>query len=392
MTHVKIIKTFKWVFFSFIVYYGSYYSIIAAQKNSIIFSHKLHIEDIGVECVDCHSTIPESQEMDDKNLPKHEECFTCHDDDIASQKCGTCHSDPDNPEPLENPIREFYFNHVFHIKVQNMECDNCHHGLEKVDYAQKENLPSMEQCFLCHDDVSASKRCEDCHIPAANLIPMTHTPDWKLIHKHVSNAIESECMTCHEENYCQDCHTGARLLEVGNEDKDYVNPSIPSSEGKKNMVLQRVHELNYRYTHGIDANDKKLNCSFCHQETQFCVRCHQEEEKINILKPSWHSGPDWGAIVEAVGSGGGRHARLAKRDIERCAACHDSQGEDPVCLMCHRDFLPGRGNDLRTHFIGMFSGAGEGAWHVDEGSICFNCHVNSMTPGVGFCGYCHSIK
>jgi len=47
MTHVKMIKTIKWFFFSFIVCYGSYYSIIAAQKNSIIFSHKLHIEDIG---------------------------------------------------------------------------------------------------------------------------------------------------------------------------------------------------------------------------------------------------------------------------------------------------------------------------------------------------------
>ena len=176
-------------------------------------------------------------------------------------------------------------------------------------------------------------------------------------------------MTCHEDNYCEDCHTGIRLLEVGNEDKDYINSNAPTSEGKKTMILQRVHDLNYRYTHGIDANDKKMNCTVCHQETQFCVRCHQEDEKIRYLKPSWHSGADWGAIVEAVGSGGGRHAALAKRDIERCAACHDSQGEDPICLMCHRDFLPGRGNDLKTHAPGMFSGASEGTWHFDDEMI-----------------------
>ena len=113
-----------------------------------------------------------------------------------------------------------------------------------MDYAQKENLPNMEQCFRCHDDVKASKRCEDCHTPTARLIPLSHNADWKFIHKHVAKVKESECMTYHEENYCRDCHTEMRLLEVGDADKDYVNPNKPLTEEKKNMVLQKVHELN----------------------------------------------------------------------------------------------------------------------------------------------------
>lgn len=385
-------KLIKLILAFFIVSYLGYYSISAGEKRSLVFSHRLHVDDIGIECLDCHTTIPGSKKATDKNLPGHDQCFECHDNDTATQECKVCHIDPDNPEELENPVREFYFDHSFHIEEQNLECDNCHRGLEKVDYAQKENLPVMEQCFKCHDDATASKKCESCHTPDARLLPMTHNADWKTVHKNLAKMQESECMSCHEENYCEDCHTGTRLLEVGDSDKDYTGANAPATGGKSTMVLQKVHDLNYRYTHGIDANDKKMNCSTCHEETQFCVRCHQDDEKISLLKPSWHSGADWGAIVEAVGSGGGKHAELARRDIERCAACHDSQGEDPVCLMCHRDFLPGKGNDLKTHRPGMFDGAGNGAWHIDEGSICYNCHTFSTTSGFGFCGYCHGVK
>ncbi len=388
--NMKAIISILFLFFLFCMFC---LSLIIAQQKSLIFSHQLHIDDIGAECEDCHITIPESQNADDRNLPTHDECFICHDDDTASQECKTCHIDPDAPQALPDlPIRDNYFSHVFHIEEQEMECTDCHKGLEETDYAQKENFPSMEQCFGCHDDLTAPKRCESCHTPESIIIPQSHNADWLIVHKHTAKVKESECMTCHEDNYCEDCHTGSRLLTVGNGDKDYVSPEAPSSEGKSTMAVKRVHNLNYRYTHSIEANDKRLDCSLCHEQSQFCVRCHQEDEKIQYLKPSWHSGPDWGAIVEAVGSGGGRHAQLAKRDIEKCAACHDSQGEDPTCIMCHRDFLPGRGNDLRTHSIGMFSGAGDGVWHVDEGSICFNCHTDTRTAGIGFCGYCHGLK
>ena len=370
-----------------------YFSNIIANEDKIIHSHQLHIEDIGAECEDCHITIPKSKNANDRNLPTHEECYVCHDDDTASQECKTCHSNLDDPKVLPDlPIRDYYFDHVLHIEDQEMECTDCHKGLEEVEYAVEESYSTMEQCFECHNDVVASKMCESCHTPEAVLTPQSHNSDWVIIHKHLAKIKENECRVCHQDNYCEDCHAGTLLLAVGKGNRDYLNPQTPGSEGKKNMVLQRVHSLNYRYVHGIDANSKKMNCTVCQEQSQFCVRCHQEDEKILFIKPSWHSDSNWGAIVDAVGSGGGRHAQLARRDIEKCASCHDSQGEDPTCLMCHRDFLPGKGNDLKTHSPGRFSGLGEGAYHIDEGSICYNCHINTMSPGIGFCGYCHAAK
>lgn len=375
-----------------LIFIAGCFSFILAQKDTFIFSHKLHIEDIEVDCEGCHPSASESTMADDKNMPSHEECFICHDDDTASQKCGTCHADPSDPQSLPTVTRDYFFNHSFHIEQKDMECTDCHKGLEEVELATEENLPSMEQCLECHNDITAPKQCRGCHTAEAVLIPDTHTSDWTITHKHTARYTKAQCSSCHEDNYCEDCHSGTRLLETGSSDKDYINPNSPSSEGEKNMTVTRIHDINYRYSHGIDASSKKSNCILCHQETQFCVRCHQEDEKITYLKPSWHSGANWGALVEAVGSGGGKHAELAKRDIERCASCHDSQGEDPVCLMCHRDFIPGRGNDLKTHSPGMFSGMDRGSWHINEGSICYNCHTDTKTAGIGFCGYCHSVR
>ena len=51
--------------------------------------------------------------------------------------------------------------------------------------------------------------------------------------------------------------------------------------------------------------------------------------------PASHIGS--GFTTLGVGSGGGRHAELARRDIESCMTCHDARGGDPVCITCHVD-------------------------------------------------------
>lgn len=56
-----------------------------------------------------------------------------------------------------------------------------------------------------------------------------------------------------------------------------------------------------------------------------------------------------------VGSGGGDHATLAKRDIERCMSCHDVNGADPTCITCHFDADGIKGTNPKTHPVGFMS-------------------------------------
>jgi hypothetical protein len=102
-------------------------------------------------------------------------------------------------------------------------------------------------------------------------------------------------------------------------------------------------------------------------------------------------------VTLSVGSGGGDHATLAKRDIESCASCHDAEGADPVCITCHFDNDGIKGTNPKTHKKGAMSDLGYGDWHTDQGSVCYSCHADanarpSGVSGTQFCGYCHGKK
>jgi hypothetical protein len=167
----------------------------------------------------------------------------------------------------------------------------------------------------------------------------------------------------------------------------------PQNHGDAGLVLKRVHDLNYRFTHSIDAKRNKQDCAKCHEQDAFCADCHQAGASVGLTRPAWHGGPNWGAIAGAVGTGGGEHAKLARRNMEQCAACHAEAGDDPVCMLCHTDRNPGLGNDAKTHGSRFKSQIGEGDFHNNPNSMCFNCHtLKGPAGGAGFCGYCHGPK
>ena len=97
------------------------------------------------------------------------------------------------------------------------------------------------------------------------------------------------------------------------------------------------------------------------------------------------------AVESLLSSDEQQHDELAKRDIENCAACHDVQGADPNCILCHSDPDGVKGTNPKTHEINFMRDV-EGDWHTDVRSICYDCHSSSNTSGVGFCGYCHGVK
>ena len=167
-----------------------------------------------------------------------------------------------------------------------------------------------------------------------------------------------------------------------------------NSDDDKKLVLQNVHSLNYIFTHGFDARSKKLECYTCHDQKTYCNDCHAGNANGIRSKPAWHNSP--GYTTFGRGSGGGIHAQYAKREIETCASCHDTQGTDPVCTLCHMDNDGIKGTDPKTHDKDFGSNSGHGIWHTDDGAICLNCHTDigakTKKAGVGFCGYCHSSR
>ncbi len=367
------------------------------NKELIKFSHKLHLE--SVDCVDCHTKVPESTSLDAQLLPDMETCGQCHDVEDENN-CKMCHYE-DVQEPLIQKKSEVVFNHKFHITEQKMECTTCHKGLDKVDYGfeSAEVFPSMSTCYTCHNNqsVATDNVCESCHISTANLKPQDHKQvSFMDTHKFAAKSPNAQCQMCHDDNFCETCHVSTRIITEKNTADDFYVPYSPHkfTDDAKKQQITRVHSLDYVYTHGIDLKGKTSECQTCHETETFCAECHSSKGgdfASEGIEPTSHLMPNF--VTIGVGSGGGQHATLARRDIENCASCHDVQGADPNCITCHVDNDGIQGTNPKTHPANYMRGE-EGDWHTDAASLCFTCHTDANARpggvrGIGFCGYCH---
>jgi len=373
----------------------SLYDEIVTNKDLINFSHSLH-SDLS-ECADCHSSVTESVSLDDRLLPDHEDCVNCHEVD-NEEECNTCHID-EIYEPLIQTKSELIFSHKDHISDE-LDCVNCHKDFASIDYSAEaeQKTPPMELCVTCHSpEETAPGFCESCHISTVNLVPQNHmTANFIKGHKFLAESFDANCMMCHNNSTCDECHISTTTITENNTADDFYQPYMPSQgiDGTKQQVIQRVHELDYRYIHGIDANSNISDCQTCHQIESFCASCHASEPgdfSLGGIAPLSHIGPNFKTI--GVGSGGGEHAILARRDLESCTACHDVQGADPSCITCHLDSDGIQGTNPKTH-VSNFMRNEQGDWHESAGSICYNCHTSaspSSRKTDGFCNYCHGL-
>jgi len=370
----------------------------ADGKQIIKFSHKLHVQDNGMACTDCHTNVAKSASLSDNLYPKMADCESCHSEQLQSS-CTTCHLSADSSSYVgfqPTPV-DLIFSHAYHLEKEKIECNTCHAGISEAETATVKHIPAMATCATCHDAVKAPDQCERCHTNMAALRPADHNKtNFVRQHKWLVRSGSTACASCHTEASCEDCHAEMKVQRADLRARDLVSPRSPRIWGidrGQTQALTKVHDLNFRFTHGVEANAKTSDCATCHDTQVFCTRCHAAGGNVTQFgfRPQTHDQP--GFTTFGRGTGGGLHATLAKRDIESCAACHDASGADPVCVTCHVDVDGIKGTDPRTHSSGMFSDV-EGIWHSDLGATCFVCHADPNahpggTRGVGFCGYCH---
>ncbi len=398
LTYIYFTASTAAIAFLFLAAFNVNENVTEKEGNNLIikFSHSLHTD--LIDCQTCHSAVIASTSLKDKLFPNHDNCIDCHAVDDENE-CKTCHFE-DKYETLMQKEPDLYFNHKFHIEDKELKCESCHKGISEVDYAMfaLQPNPIMENCYDCHNNIIvASNACESCHISSVRLIPQTHkSVSFMKTHKFDARAFDANCIMCHDNisNSCEECHEATNIITELNLPNDFYQPYSPLqfSDGSKKQQIARVHEFNYRFTHSIDSKGKTSECQSCHEVETFCGSCHQAEGgdfALGGIVPASHLKN--GFFTIGIGSGGGDHAVLAKRDIERCVSCHDVQGADPTCITCHLDSDGIKETNPKTHESNFMRDI-YGDWHSSQGSTCYNCHTSQspISPaGMGFCGYCH---
>lgn len=133
----------------------------------IDFSHRVHVEDVGLDCTTCHEFF-ETETY--SGLPTADTCAFCHveaqGESPEEQRLVALLADG---EPLQwqrlfrQPAHVFY-SHRRHVTVAGLDCETCH-----GDFASTEAPPSrverlaMEDCVACHEREGAGTDCTACH-------------------------------------------------------------------------------------------------------------------------------------------------------------------------------------------------------------------------------------
>jgi hypothetical protein len=217
--------------------------------DTIKFSHKLHLKDVGAACLDCHTAAPENTGGGKMNHPHMESCKNCHKDEFDKKNCALCHSNVKKARFFQVELHHKSFSHKAHL-VRGVECTFCHKNLDNVSYATKENLPDMSVCYSCHNDKKAPRNCTICHDDPQRIKPESHRSLWFLKEEHGRDARFNtlECEKCHQQTYCDQCHFGQSKF--------------------------KIHDPNFSFTHGLEAQRRDKDCMMCHEVQNSCERCH----------------------------------------------------------------------------------------------------------------------
>jgi hypothetical protein len=116
------------------------------------FSHKHHVEGLGLQCQYCHTSVEKSSYA---GIPPTKTCMNCHSE---------IWTDAQLLEPVRNSwatgesiqwikvhdLPDYvYFNHEIHVN-KGIGCASCHGRVDEMPLMYEENSLQMEWCLNCH--------------------------------------------------------------------------------------------------------------------------------------------------------------------------------------------------------------------------------------------------
>lgn len=144
---VNVLILSVWYFFS-----PEFTDVGYAPTQPVPYSHKLHVDKLGLDCQYCHTSVWDSKQA---NIPATQTCMNCHNQVLTdSDKLAPIRESWETGEPVEwvrvhNLADYAYFNHAAHVNV-GVGCESCHGRVDKMDIVYQAEPLSMGWCLDCH--------------------------------------------------------------------------------------------------------------------------------------------------------------------------------------------------------------------------------------------------
>ena len=131
-----------------------------ARAQPVPFSHKHHVQGLGLDCRYCHSSVEDSAFA---GIPPTKTCMGCHslvwkDAPVLEPVRESYRSD----RPIEwtrvHDLPDFaYFDHSIHVK-KGIGCTTCHGEVDEMPLTWRTETLNMDWCLGCHRHPAANVR------------------------------------------------------------------------------------------------------------------------------------------------------------------------------------------------------------------------------------------
>jgi len=132
----------------------------AAVVQPILFSHKHHVGDVGLDCRYCHTSVEKSAFA---GMPTTQICLTCHSQLFKdAPMLAPLHASAASGKPIAwtrvHDLPDFaYFSHAIHVS-KGVACIECHGRIDQMPLTMRKAPLDMQWCIQCHSHASQHVR------------------------------------------------------------------------------------------------------------------------------------------------------------------------------------------------------------------------------------------
>lgn len=168
-------------------------------QQPVLFDHRHHVVDDGIECMYCHSTVDRSPAA---GMPTTARCMGCHsqvwnDSPLLALVRESYFTGKPIPWVRVNRLPDFvYFDHSIHV-AKGVGCESCHGRVDRMAAVSQAKPLTMGWCLSCHRQPEKFLR------PRSEVTTMGWEP--KMDQRKLGRALEREYAVQKVTN-CSGCH------------------------------------------------------------------------------------------------------------------------------------------------------------------------------------------
>jgi hypothetical protein len=233
------------------------------------FSHKHHVEGLGLQCQYCHASVEKSSYA---GIPPTKTCMNCHSEIWTDAQ-------------LLEPVRQswatgesirwikvhdlpdyVYFNHEIHVN-KGIGCASCHGRVDEMPLMYEQNSLQMEWCLNCHRNPAVNLRPTSEIYNMAWAGPSSDKPVWcTAMGKAGPTAQQVSCVTTDPTNANPELAQMENLAGMPGQGQAVSGTPVvamPASYVKFTSQIDLGHYLTQQY-HIRTANELS-SCEVCHR-------------------------------------------------------------------------------------------------------------------------------